>query len=50
MKKHMDHGNKINTSREIEGEFEFFPCMPPSKLELIRHHLSLSCDKTISIN
>ena len=45
----MDNVEKINRSTEIEREWNF-PCMPPSELELIRHQLSLSCDKISSFN
>ena len=50
MKTHMDHGEKINMSIERERENSNCLCMPPSELELIRHWLSLSCDKQVSVN
>ena len=49
MKTHIDHAEINNISTEMEREFEL-PMLPPSELELIRHQLSLSCDKTSPVN
>ena len=48
MKTHMDHANIINIITEMERELEI-PMLPPSELELIKHHLSISYGKQVQI-
>ena len=49
---HMDHAGLCNDKWDEHRDRENLncSCMPPSELELIRHQLSLSCDKQVSVN
>ena len=48
MKTHMDHAEIMNISTKMEIEFKF-PMFPPSELELIRNHLSISYGKQVQL-